>query len=181
MNKEIQGLKDKPPQSNGTANGLRWTVAVIDFVFGFWLSYLSLFILFLRRGSDIFTEVPDEFSGIILGGYAFWILYAGYRLLTEDVSIRWRNGKQRHLLTIGFSILLILGMWMAALVDSHDGFGPAMGVVIYTFVLGVFMFFLLLAVLGMSQLAAQSPPANKISLFDRLKEELKPPSERDKD
>lgn len=134
-----------------SSKGFCCAVAVIDFVLGLWISCFGTFILFLRRGADIFTAVPDEWWGLLLAGHGIWALYAGYRLITQRTATGWLAGKRRHLVCAVMSALVVALMWLALMVDSHDGFGPAMGTLIYSVVFGAQASFWIIVSMAMSK------------------------------
>ena len=145
---------------DGSCKGFCCVVAVIDLALGLWISYLGAFILFLRRGADIFTVVGDEWWGLLLAVHGIWALYAGYRLITQRTATDWQEEKRRHLVCAVMSALVIALMWLALMVDSHDGFGPAMGTLIYSVVFGAQASFWIIVSMAMSRkgrIPQQSP------------------------
>jgi hypothetical protein len=177
MNRDTHETTGLPPQLSPEVAGFRWTVAVIDFVLGLGFGYLGV-ILFFRRGSDFFSAVPDGVWGVLLGGCGLWVLYSGYRLVIEPLPVCRQNGKRRHLIAAALGVLMIAVMWLSLIGDSQDGFGPAVGVFFYTIVVSGVILFWLIAAFGMSRHAPKEPSGTRTRLFERLRDELKPPSDR---
>lgn len=177
MNRDTHETTGLPPQLSSDAAGFRWTVAVIDFVVGLGFGYLGV-ILFFRRGSDFFSAIPDGFCGVLLGGYGSWVLYSGYRLVVEPLPDCWQNGKRRHWIAAALGVLMIAVMWLSLIGDSQDGFGSAVGVFYCTIVVLGVLLFCLIAAFGMSRHAPKELSGTRTRLFERLRDELKPPSDR---
>ena len=151
---------------------------MIDFALGLGLGYLGV-VLSFRRGGDFFSHVPDGFWAVLLGGYGFWVLYSSYRLIIELPPVCWQSGKQRHWISATLGVLMIAVMWLSLVGDSQDGFGPAVGVFYCTFVVSGVILFWLAAAFGMSKHVPKELSGNRPRLFERLADELKPPSERE--